>query len=167
MELNNISLNSKKPFQRKTKKKNEKGEFRPVGNHIQMITRKAIHSRVSSHSGRYSWREDLSAQLKSAMKEWNVVCLAVFSSNDALRLSSANKKYVKQPIKYQFSYSNIMINLTSSFYEKAIGWRYTYSTCVMRNFVHLSSSLPLALDKISSNMSPFIFSMTTNTYKIS
>ena len=36
----------------------------------------------------------------------------------------------------------------------------------MRNFVHLSSSLPLALDKISSNMSPLIFSITTNTYKI-
>lgn len=96
MELNHMSLNSKKPFQWR-RKSNEKGEVIPVGNHIQMIMTKAIHSRASGHSGRYSWSEDLSKQLKSAMKDLKVVCLVVYLCNDAFG-SSTKKKYVSKPI---------------------------------------------------------------------
>lgn len=38
-------------------------------------------------------------------------------------------------------------------------------TWVIKNLVHLSSSLPLGLDKIISNISPRSFSITTNTYE--
>ena len=66
MELNNVSLNSKKPFQWKRDSNEKEGEI-PVGNHTQMIMTKATHSRVSDHSGRYFWDEDLWEQLISAM----------------------------------------------------------------------------------------------------
>lgn len=96
----NTRLNSKLPFQWKTKS-NEKGEVIPVGNHIRMIMTTAVHSRVSSHSGRYFWGEDLSEQLKSAMKELKVVCFVVCSSNDAFR-SSAKEKCLPTNHRYQF-----------------------------------------------------------------
>lgn len=37
-------------------------------------------------------------------------------------------------------------------------------TCVMRNFVSLSGSLPFSLERIISSMSPWSFSITTNTF---
>lgn len=37
-------------------------------------------------------------------------------------------------------------------------------TCVMRNLVSLSGSLPFSLERIISSMSPWSFSITTNTF---
>lgn len=39
-----------------------------------------------------------------------------------------------------------------------------HRTCVMRNLVSLSGSLPFSLERIISSMSPWSFSITTNTF---
>lgn len=63
-----------------------------------------------------------------------------------------------------FALSNIMqyydwkIKRLVKYLQRALTWN-------IRNFVHRSVNLPLVLDKINSNISPFNFSMTTNIYK--